>query len=163
MTIEDIIKAVTEEFGVSRELLLSRNTHVIFWDREEGLSVGMQICCYTDNVRFATKEEKAKLFDAIKSHGYEWNTYTKTLETLTPNKFDITALKPFESKVLVRHNKDNKWCGSFFSHIDGNLHSHCYKYVTIAGKSYPMCIPYEGNEHLSGATNNCIEYYKTWE
>ena len=27
MTIEDIIKAVTEEFGVSRELLLSRNRH----------------------------------------------------------------------------------------------------------------------------------------
>lgn len=27
MTIEDIIKAVTEEFGVSRELLLSRDRH----------------------------------------------------------------------------------------------------------------------------------------
>ena len=82
---------------------------------------------------------------------------------LVPNKFDITTLKPFESRVLVRHNKDNKWCGSFFSHIDGNFHSHCYKYVTIAGKSYPMCIPYEGNEHLLGTTNDCIEYYKTWQ
>jgi hypothetical protein len=28
---------------------------------------------------------------------------------LVPNKFDITTLKPFESKVLVRYNKDNKW------------------------------------------------------
>ena len=82
---------------------------------------------------------------------------------LVPNKFDISTLKPFESRVLVRHNKDNKWCGSFFSHIDGNFHSHCYKYVTIAGKSYPMCIPYEGNEHLLGTTNDCIEYYKTWQ
>lgn len=27
MTIEDIIKAITEEFGVSRELLLSRDRH----------------------------------------------------------------------------------------------------------------------------------------
>ena len=62
------------------------NTHVIFWDREEGLSVGMQICCYTDNVRFATKEEKAKLFDAIKDNSYRWNPETKTLERLTPNK-----------------------------------------------------------------------------
>ena len=78
---------------------------------------------------------------------------------LVPNKFDITALIPFE-KVLVRHNKDNKWCGSFFSHIDGDFHSHCYKFVTIAGKSYPMCIPYEGNEHLRGTTDDCDEYYK---
>ena len=170
--------------------------------------------------RFATKEEKQKLFDAIKENGYKWNAETKTLENLVepkfkvgdeikykngknidgveqgvilsitdevydvavtnnmgiyvsiaeqddwelvPNKFDISTLKPFESRVLVRHNKDNKWCGSFFSHIDGNFHSHCYKYVTIAGKSYPMCIPYEGNEHLLGTTNDCIEYYKTWQ
>ena len=82
---------------------------------------------------------------------------------LVPNKFDITTLVPFESRVLVRHNKDNKWCGSFFSHIDGNFHSHCYKYVTIAGKSYPMCIPYEKNEHLLGTTNDCDEYFKNWE
>ena len=81
---------------------------------------------------------------------------------LVPNKFDITTLVPFESRVLVRYNTGNKWCGSFFSHIDGNLHSHCYKYVTVAGKSYPMCIPYEGNEHLLGTTNDCDEYYKTW-
>jgi hypothetical protein len=82
---------------------------------------------------------------------------------LVPTKFDITTLVPFESRVLVRHNIDNKWCGSFFSHIDGDFHSHCYKFVTIAGKSYPMCIPYEGNEHLLGTTNDCIEYYKTWQ
>ena len=81
---------------------------------------------------------------------------------LVPNKFDINTLIPFESKVLVRHNIDNKWCGSFFSHIDDDFHSHCYKYVTIAGKSYPICIPYEGNEHLLGTTDDCDEYYKNW-
>lgn len=82
---------------------------------------------------------------------------------LVPNKFDITTLKPFESKVLVRHDRDNKWCGSFFSHIDEDSHSHCYKFVTVAGKSYPMCIPYEGNEHLIGKTGDCNDFYKTWE
>lgn len=81
---------------------------------------------------------------------------------IVPCKFDITTLKPFKSEVLVRHNKDNKWCASFFSHIDVDLHSNCYKFVTIAGKSYPMMIPYEGNEHLLGTTNNCDEFYKTW-
>lgn len=78
---------------------------------------------------------------------------------LVPNKFDITTLKPFDSKVLVRHNKDNKWCASFFSHIDNAFHSHCYKFVTVAGKSYPYCIPYEGNEHLHNTTNPCSDYY----
>lgn len=162
--------------------------------------------------RFATEEEKQKLFDAIKENGYKWNADTKTLEKivepkfkvgdkitngnisitidymdnecyydmgrnnitrlfikyqddwkLVPNKFDINTLVPFESRVLVRHNKDNKWCGSFFSHIDKDFHSHCYKFVTTAGKSYPMMIPYENNEHLIGKDKDCDEFYKTWE
>ena len=80
----------------------------------------------------------------------------------TPKKFDISTLKPFESKVLVRYNNENKWCGSFFSHIDEDFHSHCYKFVTIAGKSYPQMIPYEGNEHLRGTNNDCDDFYKNW-
>ena len=175
------------------------------------------LCCEKDvkQIRLATKEEKQKLFDAIKANGYKWNAETKTLEKLIkpkfkvgdrvkqmsahtvgivvkvddkgyyidypklegvcfisfmlekdyellPNKFDITTLKPFD-KVLVRYNKDNKWCCSFFSHIDKEHCSHCYKYVTTAGKSYPYCIPYEGNRHLRGTTDDCNDFYKTWE
>jgi hypothetical protein len=86
---------------------------------------------------------------------YEWE--------LIPNKFDINTLIPFESKVLVRHNKDNKWTGSFFSFIDRDLHSHCYKFVTTADKSYPMMIPYKGNEHLLGKVEDCKDFYKIWE
>lgn len=82
---------------------------------------------------------------------------------LVPNKFDISTLVPFESKVLVRHNRDNKWCGSFFSHIDEDFYSHCYKFVTTSGRSYPMCIPYEGNEHLLGKTDDCDEYFEIWK
>ena len=33
-------------------------------------------------IRFATEEEKAKLFQAIKENGYKWNEETKTCETL---------------------------------------------------------------------------------
>ena len=33
-------------------------------------------------VRFATEEEKQKLFDSIKANGYKWNPETKTLEEL---------------------------------------------------------------------------------
>lgn len=130
------------------------NTHVIFWDREEGLSVGMQICCYTDNVRFATKEEKAKLFQAIKDNGYKWNPETKTLERLTPNKFDTTTLKPFD-KVLMRSSNAREWVGTFYSHYSNNKFYGC-------GMCCDQCVPYEENQHLLGTTNDCEEYYKNW-
>ncbi len=41
------------------------------------------------NLRFATEEEKEKLFQAIKDHGYKWNAETKTLEKLIIPKFKV--------------------------------------------------------------------------
>ena len=110
-------------------------------------------------------EVKESLYVVSKNNEYDNKLIDFKIQDyweLVPNKFDITTLVPFESRVLVRYHKGNKWCGSFFSHIDGNLHSHCYKYVTVAGSSYPMCIPYEGNEHLLGKTGDCDEFYKNW-
>ena len=40
-----------------------------------------------DSTRPATKEEKQKLFKAIKDNGYKWNPETKTLEKLIEPKF----------------------------------------------------------------------------
>ena len=78
---------------------------------------------------------------------------------LVPNKFDISTLKPFD-KVLVRDNNTQKWVISFFSRYN-NLA--IYKYSCINGNGYAQCIPYEQNEHLLGTTNDCDEFYKTWE
>lgn len=39
--------------------------------------------------RFATEEEKEKLFQAIKDNGYKWNAVTKTLEKLVEPKFKV--------------------------------------------------------------------------
>ena len=41
------------------------------------------------NIRFATSEERQKLFDAIKANGYKWNAETKTLEKLIIPKFKV--------------------------------------------------------------------------
>lgn len=41
---------------------------------------------YIYNLRFATEEEKAKLFQAIKDNGYKWDEGTKTLEKLLTEK-----------------------------------------------------------------------------
>lgn len=110
--------------------------------------------------RFATEEEKQRLFDAIKAKGYKWNAETKTLEKLVPNKFDISTLKPFESRILVRDCDNQIWIPTFWGmYLDGT--SNC-RYQTING-CYKYCIPYECNEHLLGTTNDCDEYYKTWK
>ena len=106
--------------------------------------------------RLATEEEKAKLFDAIKANGYKWNAETKTLEKLiVPNKFDITTLKPFD-KVLARATDNSRWIATLFSHLRGMT------FYTVSGW-YNQCIPFQGNEHLLGKTDDCDEIYKTWE
>lgn len=104
--------------------------------------------------RFATEEEKQKLFDAIKAKGYKWNTETKTLEKSTPKKFDITTLVPFD-KVLMRSSNAREWVATFYSHYSNNKFYGC-------GMCCDQCIPYEKNEHLLGTTNDCDEFYKNW-
>ena len=81
---------------------------------------------------------------------------------LVPNKFDVTTLKPFDSKVLVRDKNTEEWRGHFFSHYDSNSDKP-YVCIGVEGlNEYKQCIPYEGNEHLFGTTNDCDEFYKTW-
>lgn len=41
------------------------------------------------DLRFATEEEKQKLFDVIREKGYKWNPETKTLEKLIEPKFKV--------------------------------------------------------------------------
>lgn len=54
--------------------------------------------------------------------------------------------KPFD-KVLVRDYGDQCWSCNFFSHIKGS------NFCCING-TWVQCIPYEGNEHLVGTTEN---------
>lgn len=162
-----------------------------------------------DDIRFATEEERQKLFDAIKANGYKWNAETKTLYKLIepkfkvgdiikdgqyiativriyedsydvifdsggigsftidlqdewelfPNKFDINTLKPFD-KVLVRDGNDEAWVNAFFGFCDPVTYKKCI-FVT-GNENWCQCIPYEGNEHLLGKTDDCDEYFKNW-
>ena len=105
--------------------------------------------------KFATEEEKQTLFDVIKTKGYKWNEETKTLEELVPNKFDITTLKPFD-KVLMRSSNAREWVATFYSHYSNNKFYGC-------GMCCDQCIPYEENQQLLGTTDDCDDYYKTWE
>ena len=72
---------------------------------------------------------------------------------LVLDKFDLNTLKPFESSVLVRNSKDQYWIPAFWGYRakDG--------YVTTFGHCN-YCIPYEGNEHLLGTSDDCSDYMK---
>ena len=160
-----------------------------------------------DTARIATEEEKEKLFQAIKYHGYKWNPKTKTLEKfqkfkvedriifkyydrgvakivgisdseykldngktipfqdenayeISNEKFDITTFKPFD-KVLVRDTKEQVWVADLFSHTVNRPLERCS--FTCVGHYTNQCIPYKGNEHLLGTTNDCDEHFKTWK
>ena len=117
------------------------------------------INCFGDklHLRFATEEEKEKLFQEIKTRGYKWNSETKTLEKLPIAKFDITTLSPFD-KVLVRDNDEQLWTADLF----GSHHGKTIYPFRCVGHYTNQCVPYEGNEHLLGTNNNCDEFYKTW-
>ena len=80
---------------------------------------------------------------------------------LVPNKFDINTLKPFD-RVLVRDTNGQTWNADLFSHIIDN-NPNLKKIFVCAGHYADQCVPYEGNEHLLGTTNDCDEFYKTWK
>ena len=80
---------------------------------------------------------------------------------LVTDKFNINTLKPFQ-KVLVRDSDisaDKEYWSinlfGFYNEITKQFH--CMGNTNIG---WNECIPYEGNEHLLGTTNNCDNYYK---
>lgn len=74
--------------------------------------------------------------------------------------FDINTLVPFESRVLVRENKNFYWKYAIFRCYIKNM---TLPYYVLGGTCWEYCIPYEGNEHLLGTTDDCDEFYKTWK
>ena len=75
-------------------------------------------------------------------------------------KFDPKTLKAFD-KVLVRHEKSDKWFCGFFSHIDESYE--VYKYATEKNH-YEKCIPYnDETKYLAGTKDEAPEYYRYWE
>ena len=99
------------------------------------------------NLRLATDSEKKQLFSALTKEGKAWDAEKKEVVDIKKEH----QFKPFE-KVLVRDSYEDKWRASFFS----NIREGYAKYVTT-GLVWKFCIPYEGNEHLLGTTNNVEE------
>ena len=62
---------------------------------------------YISEIRFATEEEKQKLFDILKKNNYHWNAETKTLENLNKLKFIIGDVIQHENGSKVRITEIN--------------------------------------------------------
>lgn len=137
---------------------LSGNENEIFRIDNEGK---WALNGYNDTVRFATEDEKKKLFKAIKDNGYKWNAETKTLEKLVEPKFDHKTLQPY-MKVLVRDSNVGYWRAAFYSHKKGDKEG-LYTYAT-SDNAYIYCIPYnDDTKHLVGTDDEAPEYYRYWE
>ena len=79
----------------------------VFWYNEGNL-----IAIVERDYRFATEEEKQKLFNAIKTNGYKWNHETKTLERLIVPKFkvgDTVQLKIYNHKFTITNIDNNEF------------------------------------------------------
>lgn len=120
-----------------------------------------------DKIRHKTNNEDIIYeISAVYDDFYELVDYAFMLDMkyqdsyeLVPNKFDATTLVPFESKVLVRDTVKETWKPDFFGCL---YDSNDCPYMVVGGIRWKYCIPYEGNEHLLGTTNDCDEFYKNW-
>lgn len=95
------------------------------------------------SLRLATDSEKQQLFDALSKKGKRWDAEKKEIVDLKPK----VELKPFD-KVLVRDDETSEWKANFYSQMGAFGGYECISGV------WGDCIPYEGNEHLLGTTNN---------
>nr|DAJ14816.1 MAG TPA: hypothetical protein [Siphoviridae sp. ctgbm9] len=98
-------------------------------------------CRKDSGVKYATEEEKQRLFEALAKEGKAWDAEKKAIVDLKPK----VELKPFD-KVLVRDRKTYHWEVDLFGFkTEGpNIVYHC------VGGSWKFCIPYIGNESLLG-------------
>lgn len=111
------------------------------------INSGNTWCDKHENVRYATAEEKTRLFGVLAKECKRWNAEKKVIENIKPEH----EFKPFE-KVLVRDDKDGRWTPAIFGYK--NTKNSEFKYILCGGFCWKYCIPYEGNEHLLGTTNS---------
>lgn len=103
-------------------------------------------CAWTffeGKMNFATDSEKQQLFDALAKEGKAWDSEHKMIVDLKQK----AGFKPFD-KVLVRDDETSEWKANFYSQMGAFGGYECISGV------WGDCIPYEGNEHLLGTTDN---------
>ena len=119
------------------------------------LSLGNEFFVFVENDRwteeingYASEKEIEEIKIKLKESDHQLSkTYLKRFFGAEEKK--ECEFKPFD-KVLVRDYYGSKWRANFFSHMTGeeSLPFSC------GGFEWRYCIPYEGNEHLLGTSND---------
>ena len=99
---------------------------------------------FLSRLYYAREDEKKELFDALAEEGKAWDADKKMIVNLKPN---VNDLRPFD-KVLVRNDKEDQWSANIFSYQLRGM------FYCLGEDYWRYCIPYEGNEHLLGTTDN---------
>ena len=100
--------------------------------------------------KYATEEEKQRLFDALAKKGKQWDAEKKQIVDM--------QFKPFD-KVLVRDASTGCWRSAFFVCFDkdSGIKGNYIAFTLIGGHSnhFHQCIPYnEETKHLLDTTDN---------
>lgn len=123
------------------------NTTINYYDDH---TFGEEEVCTTDCFVKATDKQRVEFIEAAEKHyGGKYNPETLQVEPVKVAE-PKCSFKPFD-KVLVRCNEDSVWRCELFSHYN-TFNKQC-PYVCLSSV-YKYCIPYEGNQHLLGTTNN---------
>ncbi len=110
----------------------------------------------TSEVRYA--EQKGFYLAYFRNEYVEFPIIFNTLGNIPLSESVVTIelpeqpkheFKPFE-QVLVRDGKGNHWKADYYSHTIPDKNG---DYYSCVGNVWKYCIPYAGNEHLLGTTN----------
>lgn len=123
------------------------NTTLNYYDDH---TFGEEEVCATNCFVKATDKQRVEFIEAAEKHdGGKYNPETLQVEPVKVVE-PKCSFKPFD-KVLARCNEDSVWRCELFSHYN-TFNKQC-PYVCLSSV-YKYCIPYEGNQHLLGTTNN---------
>lgn len=102
-------------------------------------------------IRPSTLSEIELIHELLKENGYTWNPDTKRVE-------DVKKEPEHEFKLmdlcLAKFSDVGCWNIVQFGYINNETKS----MVSVGGLAWTEWIPYEGNEHLLGTTNNPVEH-----
>ena len=112
-------------------------------------------------MRYATAEEKARLFGVLTKECKRWNAEKKVIEDIKPKpKKENATYKKVSDKpehefqtferVLIRDQKTDKWTVGLYG---SKRKVGRFNYICVGTLSV-YCIPYEGNEYLLDTTND---------
>jgi hypothetical protein len=109
--------------------------------------VGIGHAC---DCKYAPTYDQERILKKLNELGYVLNE-----DTVIKKRFNPKSFEGYQ-KVLVRSTPSAHWRCTFFSHMINGM-------AMCSSDNWPYCIPYKGNEHLRGKTDDCDDFYQWWK